>query len=162
MVDSDRAGGDSSLVLVPLACRQSVRFDQDFSFFGGNGSEPIILDLEYGRTSIRVVGDVEACVDQDHSTSKPHTDFAGLCGVSDYEPRGAERCRDFLHVGLVLLFDILAGGPLTGAAMNPARAFGPALASNVWTGHAVYWIGPIAGGLVASLAYVLLQPSGRE
>jgi MIP family channel proteins len=56
-------------------------------------------------------------------------------------------------VGLVLLFDILVGGPLTGAAMNPARAFGPALVSGQWVGHAVYWVGPILGGVVAALLW---------
>jgi aquaporin Z len=61
-------------------------------------------------------------------------------------------------IGLVLLFDILVGGPLTGAAMNPARAFGPALISGEWVGHLAYWIGPILGALVAALLweYVLL------
>lgn len=61
-------------------------------------------------------------------------------------------------IGLVLLFDILVGGPLTGAAMNPARAFGPALVSGQWVGHLVYWVGPLAGGLLAALLweYVLL------
>lgn len=61
-------------------------------------------------------------------------------------------------VGLVLLFDILVGGPLTGAAMNPARAFGPALVSGQWLGHVVYWVGPIVGGILAALLwqYVLL------
>ena len=56
-------------------------------------------------------------------------------------------------IGLVLVFDILAGGPLTGASMNPARTFGPALVSNTWTEHLVYWIGPILGGLVAAIVY---------
>ena len=61
-------------------------------------------------------------------------------------------------IGLVLLFDILVGGPLTGAAMNPARAFGPALVSGQWLGHIVYWVGPILGGILAALVwqYVLL------
>lgn len=61
-------------------------------------------------------------------------------------------------IGLVLLFDILVGGPLTGAAMNPARAFGPAAVSGEWVGQLVYWIGPIAGALLAALLweYVLL------
>ncbi len=61
-------------------------------------------------------------------------------------------------IGLVLLFDILVGGPLTGAAMNPARAFGPALVAGEWVGHLVYWVGPILGGILAALLweYVLL------
>jgi MIP family channel proteins len=64
-----------------------------------------------------------------------------------------------LAIGLVLMCGTLVGGPLTGAAMNPARAFGPALASGVWTAHAVYWIGPIMGGLSAALASRWLQPA---
>jgi MIP family channel proteins len=70
-------------------------------------------------------------------------------------------------IGLVLLFDILVGGPLTGAAMNPARAFGPALVAGAWVGQLVYWIGPIVGGILAALLweYVLLprtQPRRRR
>jgi aquaporin Z len=56
-------------------------------------------------------------------------------------------------IGLVLLFDILVGGPLTGAAMNPARAFGPAVVSGEWVGHLVYWIGPVAGAILAALVW---------
>ena len=62
-------------------------------------------------------------------------------------------------IGLVLLFDILVGGPLTGASMNPARSFGPALVSGQWLGHVVYWVGPIAGAIVAALLWqYLLMP----
>ena len=66
-------------------------------------------------------------------------------------------------IGLVLLCDILVGGPLTGAAMNPARAFGPALVSGQWVAHAVYWVGPLLGGIVAGLLweYVLLPKRER-
>jgi aquaporin Z len=53
-------------------------------------------------------------------------------------------------IGMVLLFDIIAGGALTGAVMNPARAFGPALISGTWYAQPVWWIGPIIGGLVAA------------
>jgi aquaporin Z len=53
-------------------------------------------------------------------------------------------------IGLVLLFDILVGGTLTGAAMNPARAFGPALVTGTWYAQPVWWIGPIAGAVVAA------------
>jgi aquaporin Z len=59
-------------------------------------------------------------------------------------------------IGLVLLFDILVGGPLTGAAMNPARAFGPALVAGAWVGHLVYWVGPILGGILAALLWEFL------
>jgi aquaporin TIP len=64
-------------------------------------------------------------------------------------------------IGLVLLFDILVGGPLTGAAMNPARAFGPAVISGEWVGQLVYWIGPIVGALLAAVLWeFLLLPKG--
>lgn len=56
-------------------------------------------------------------------------------------------------IGLVLAFDILVGGPLTGASMNPARSFGPALVGGFWADHWLYWIGPLAGGAVAALVY---------
>jgi MIP family channel proteins len=66
-------------------------------------------------------------------------------------------------IGLVLLFDILVGGPLTGAAMNPARAFGPAAVSGEWVGHLVYWIGPILGGLLAAVLWeYLLLPRAPQ
>lgn len=58
-----------------------------------------------------------------------------------------------LAIGLTIAMDILAGGPLTGAAMNPARAFGPALLSGQWKDHLVYWIGPIVGAVCAALLY---------
>ncbi len=56
-------------------------------------------------------------------------------------------------IGLTVAADILAIGPLTGASMNPARSFGPAVASGIFEGQAVYWIGPIIGGVVAALLY---------
>lgn len=58
-----------------------------------------------------------------------------------------------LTVGLVLAFDILAAGPLTGAAANPVRSFGPALISGTWDGWWVYWVGPVAGGVIAAVLY---------
>ncbi|XP_032430944.1 aquaporin-8 [Xiphophorus hellerii] len=53
-------------------------------------------------------------------------------------------------VGSTIMFNILAGADISGACMNPARAFGPALVTNHWTYHWVYWVGPITGGAVAT------------
>jgi MIP family channel proteins len=58
-----------------------------------------------------------------------------------------------LAIGFTITLDIFMGGWLTGAAMNPARAFGPALASGYWNNHLVYWIGPLAGGVSAGWLY---------
>ena len=56
-------------------------------------------------------------------------------------------------IGLVVMVDILAIGPLTGASMNPARSFGPAVASGIFEAQFIYWIGPIIGSVVAALLY---------
>lgn len=56
-------------------------------------------------------------------------------------------------IGLVLLFDILAFGPLTGASMNPSRTFGPAIAGGYWANHLVYWIGPVLGMITAGALF---------
>lgn len=56
-------------------------------------------------------------------------------------------------IGLTLTACILCIGPLTGASLNPARSFGPALMSGSWNHHWVYWVGPIIGALLAALAY---------
>jgi MIP family channel proteins len=56
-------------------------------------------------------------------------------------------------VGLTVAADILAIGPLTGASMNPARSLGPAVASGIFEGQAVYWAGPIVGAIIGALLY---------
>ena len=62
-------------------------------------------------------------------------------------------------VGLTLIPSIMVAGILTGAAANPARAFGPAAISGNFTAQAVWWIGPILGAVVAALLWdkVLLK-----
>jgi MIP family channel proteins len=55
--------------------------------------------------------------------------------------------------GLTVAISTLLAYPFTGAAMNPARAFGPALASGHWTNHGVYWVGPLFGGVLAGFLY---------
>jgi aquaporin Z len=63
-------------------------------------------------------------------------------------------------IGLTVAFNILAGGPVTGASMNPARSFGPALELMHFQWHWAYWVAPIAGACTAALLYenVLLRP----
>ena len=56
-------------------------------------------------------------------------------------------------IGLAVTFDILAGGPVTGASMNPARSFGPALVQGFWQWHWAYWVAPIAGAVAGAFVY---------
>ncbi len=72
------------------------------------------------------------------------------------DERGAFNKIAGFAIGLTVTMDILMAGPLTGAAMNPARAFGPALATHHWANHGVYWVGPLAGGVVAGWLYEAL------
>lgn len=61
-----------------------------------------------------------------------------------------------LAIGFVVAADILAIGPYTGASMNPARSFGPAVASGSFEGQLIYWLAPIMGAVAASLLYEFL------
>lgn len=56
-------------------------------------------------------------------------------------------------IGLTVTAGILAIGPLTGGSMNPARSFGPAVASGIFEGQTAYWVGPLLGGILAALLY---------
>jgi aquaporin Z len=67
-----------------------------------------------------------------------------------------------LTIGLVIAFDIMAFGPLTGAAMNPARWFGPALVGGLWNDALVWIVGPIAGGIIAGVLYTTVFLRGKE
>ncbi len=71
--------------------------------------------------------------------------------------RRAPRHVHGLVIGATLGAAVLVGGPLTGAALNPARAFGPALAAGYWASHYVYWLGPLLGGVVAAVLYGYLS-----
>jgi len=65
-----------------------------------------------------------------------------------------------LAIALIVGANILVGGPFSGAAMNPARAFGPSLVGWRWDNHWVYWIGPFIGAAIAGLIYEfgIIQP----
>jgi MIP family channel proteins len=58
-----------------------------------------------------------------------------------------------LAIGSAITMGALVGGPFTGAAMNPARAFGPALATPHWQNQGVYWVGPLFGSIIAAFLY---------
>jgi len=75
----------------------------------------------------------------------------------------AQRVAGFA-IGLVVLVCVLGGGVLTGAALNPARAFGPALVSWDWHAQAVYWLGPLLGAAAAAglWRYLLLPPGATD
>ena len=68
------------------------------------------------------------------------------------DPRGPKAIAP-LAIGLIITMDILTGGRITGAAMNPARALGPAIVQQDFTNWWIYWVGPIIGGLIAAYAY---------
>lgn len=58
-----------------------------------------------------------------------------------------------LFIGLTVALDVLAAGPFTGAAMNPARSLGPALVGGYLANMWVYWVGPIIGAVAAAMIY---------
>jgi aquaporin Z len=72
------------------------------------------------------------------------------------DPRGAFKQIAGLAIGFTIALDILMGGVLTGAMMNPARAFGPQLAGHTWSHWWVWYIGPFAGAVIAASLYELL------
>ena len=89
------------------------------------------ISLELIATFFLVFVVFAAAVDE-NSSARP---YAGFC------------------IGLTITLGILVVGPFTGAALNPARAFGPALAATHWANQGVYWVGPLAGGFLAGLLH---------
>jgi aquaporin Z len=80
------------------------------------------------------------------------------------DPRGAFKQVAGLAVGLTISLDIMMGGGLTDAMMNPARSFGPQLAANHWGDWWVWVVGPLAGATIAAVLYegLYLRPARPE
>jgi len=69
------------------------------------------------------------------------------------DPEGSFGKIAGLAIGLTITLDILMGGPWTGAAMTPARHFGPALVGGHWANWYVWYVGPAAGAVIAAALY---------
>ena len=67
-----------------------------------------------------------------------------------------------LFIGLTVSLDILMGGPITGAAMNPARHLGPALLGGGLDHLWLYWLGPVTGGILAAVTYRYVLESPQD
>jgi glycerol uptake facilitator-like aquaporin len=72
------------------------------------------------------------------------------------DDRGTFRSIAGFGAGLMYALGVIVAEPFTGGALNPARAFGPALVATHWANHGVFWVGPLAGGFVAALLYDFL------
>jgi MIP family channel proteins len=62
-----------------------------------------------------------------------------------------------LAIGFTIMLDALWGGPISGASMNPARSFGPALIAGIWQDHWVYWLAPLIGASLGAGIYQFLR-----
>jgi aquaporin TIP len=82
--------------------------------------------------------------------------LAWVVFASAVDPRGTFKSIAGLAIGLTITMDILFGGPFTGAAMNPARAFGPQLVEGDWSNGWVWYAGPVLGAVLAVIVYELL------
>ena len=67
-----------------------------------------------------------------------------------------------LAIGLTVGLEAACMGPITGASMNPARSFGPALLSGIWQHQWLYWVAPIVGAQLAMRVYRLLSNTGLD
>lgn len=138
------AGATFGALLLRVALPKSLVVDQ-----AGGGTPAVVSGISNGQAVL-----IEAIL----------TFFlVWVVFATAVDPDGAFGKIAGLAIGFTILMGILMGGPFTGAAMNPARHFGPALVFGRWTGWWVYWVGPIAGGIVAAALYdgVLMRKPGE-
>lgn len=62
-----------------------------------------------------------------------------------------------IMIGMTVMVNALWGGPISGASMNPARSFGPALISGIWEDQWLYFIAPILGAIIGAFAYQMIR-----
>jgi len=67
-----------------------------------------------------------------------------------------------LAIGITLGLNVMIGGSITGGSLNPARSFGPALIMFNFSYQWIYWVAPIAGGLIAAGVYKLLNTKEEQ
>jgi MIP family channel proteins len=67
-----------------------------------------------------------------------------------------------IAIGGTVALDALWGGPITGASMNPARSFGPALVAGVWGDQWIYWVGPLVGAALGAGLYQALRLRDKD
>ena len=82
--------------------------------------------------------------------------LVGAVFATAVDPRGAFKAVAGLTIGLTITIDVFVGGPITGAAMNPARAFGPELVSGHWSNAWIYSSARRSAALIAALGYEYL------
>ncbi|XP_047988418.1 aquaporin-like [Leguminivora glycinivorella] len=77
-----------------------------------------------------------------------------LANMASWDPRNRLLADSWpLRIGFIVAGLSIIAGPLTGASMNAARSFGPALWSGNWKHHWVYWVGPLSGSILCTLIY---------
>ncbi|KAF8768105.1 lens fiber major intrinsic protein-like [Argiope bruennichi] len=79
--------------------------------------------------------------------------------LSNMDPQRTEMGCKSLSIGFSYVVGHLLAFPYTGASFNPARSFGPAIVTNTWRLHWIYWVAPVLGGIIGGVTYDYTQES---